>query len=368
MRAAHSALLICALLSGTRGSVYKPPKVLEVAILPGDEGDVSSTEVARRLQQLVADEALGAAAGTSFSVRLSEEELDAKVARLQNYKHLVQLGVVDDPRVVREALLAAGGNVPRAAIELRKAAEAHQGEPSATWGQEASCLSYCPTPSTSDAWAHVKTRDCFLQCYTGAAVPAAAGPADALDLELEMDLEIAEMLTAVGDKTGAPYGAKLVEAENGSGGVDASATAGPLVHLNLETSSWLIAGCALLLPVAWAISAAARRPKPRGVVEDLERLVALKASAALSDDEFAAAKRALLLGHSVANESKRADIRGLGHSQPISSSGRAGNGELSWQTGRRDSQAAERHPRVQKSKSWPFGAAEVARSPRPSVQ
>ena len=56
MRAASSAVLICALVCRASGSVYQPGK-LEVDILPGDEGDVISAEVQTRLEQLLSTEA-----------------------------------------------------------------------------------------------------------------------------------------------------------------------------------------------------------------------------------------------------------------------------------------------------------------------
>ncbi len=328
MRSARSALLVCALLSSARGSVVP---TVEVEILPGGDGDISSAELARRLRQVVASEVPGATGQfvkeSRLLVHLTEEELAAKVARLQNYKHLIKLGAVNDPSVVRAALLTAGGNVPRAAIDLRKAAEARHGETPAILAQEATCLNHCPRPRKGNAWEHVQSRDCFLQCYTGATIPPTTGGADGLELDLEMDWETAgEILTAVDGETSL-FRAKVT-------------TTFP-AQLDVDSLRWFIGACAaLLVTVAWVINAAAWRPTLPSVVGDLERLVALKTSSELTDDEFVAAKRALLLlrSEAIAKESM----------------------ETSCPTERRSKLSGELHPRIQMMKSWPLGAAEVA--------
>jgi hypothetical protein len=65
----------------------------------------------------------------AIKVELTEEEISTKVAKLQKRKDLVDLGVVGDPHAVREALVAAGGHVGRAAIALRKQKQAADAEP-----------------------------------------------------------------------------------------------------------------------------------------------------------------------------------------------------------------------------------------------
>lgn len=334
MRGVSIALLTCALFSGTCGSVHRPAGAVEVEILPGGDGDVSNAEIARRLRQIVVNEA-GAferpATDSSPPVRLTEKELASKVARLQNYEHLIKLGAVGDLSVVRAALLAAGGNVPRAAIELRKASEMRLGGAPAILAQETTCMSHCPRPRKGDAWVHVQSRDCFLQCYTGATVPTAAGEADELEPDLEMDRELAgEILAAVGGEASASRSLKV--------------TTTLAAQFDLERSCWFISACAaLLLTIVWVTGAATREAKPHCVLVDLERLVALRASSALSDDEFAAAKRALLLRSGSTATKSMDNIAGV-------------------LTGRRHRFAGEQQPRLQKSKSWPLGAAEVARS------
>lgn len=339
MRGAITGLMICAVFAETSGSVFKPG-TLEVRILPGGEGDVSSSEVARRLRQVQHD---GGFTRFGSSQHLPEEELVAKIVRLQNHKHLIELGVVSDPIVLREVLLAAGGNVPRAAIELRKAAqEAHQSDVAASWEEEASCLDSCPTQNKGDAWAHQKTRDCFLQCYAHAAGPQVPLVAD----EFERDLEIADEFWQARACPGAKHSAAVGDSVKSS----FLGACSPMLF-NLEGSSWFIGACVVfLVPVVWAIGTiTARWSKHPDIVRELERLVALKASAELTDDEFAAAKRALL------------STSGSKNPQHVPAISCARGGELSVHTCRRHSVP------VRKFKTWPCGAIETATSARTHV-
>lgn len=54
------------------------------------------------------------------AVDMTEDEVAKKAAKLQQRKDLIDLGVVSDLQAVREAVVAAGGHVGRAAIALRK--------------------------------------------------------------------------------------------------------------------------------------------------------------------------------------------------------------------------------------------------------
>jgi hypothetical protein len=60
---------------------------------------------------------------------MTEDEIAAKVTKLQKRKDLIDLGVVSDVEAVREALVAAEGHVGRAAIALRKNKQAADKDP-----------------------------------------------------------------------------------------------------------------------------------------------------------------------------------------------------------------------------------------------
>jgi hypothetical protein len=63
------------------------------------------------------------------AAQMTEDEIMAKVAKLQKRKDLIDLGVVSDVQAVREAVVAAEGHVGRAAIALRKQKQAVDKEP-----------------------------------------------------------------------------------------------------------------------------------------------------------------------------------------------------------------------------------------------
>jgi hypothetical protein len=62
-------------------------------------------------------------------VELSEQDISLKVAKLHTRQDLVELGAVGDAAAVRDAVIAAGGHVGRAAIALRKAKQAEGSQP-----------------------------------------------------------------------------------------------------------------------------------------------------------------------------------------------------------------------------------------------
>ena len=74
----------------------------------------------RNREKLRNDENEGGRGGSTktanTAAELSEAEIVAKVAKLQKRKDLIDLGVVSDMQAVREAVVAAGGHVGRAAI------------------------------------------------------------------------------------------------------------------------------------------------------------------------------------------------------------------------------------------------------------
>lgn len=67
--------------------------------------------------------------GPNKAVDMTEDEVATKAAKLQQRKDLIDLGVVSDMQAVREALVAAGGHVGRAAIALRKQKQAADKDP-----------------------------------------------------------------------------------------------------------------------------------------------------------------------------------------------------------------------------------------------
>ena len=326
---ASVALPLWTLLAAASGSVYTPEstghaKILEIEILP-EPGDDDGASVVADLQQLVGTDAgrarleqhgmlkllskevvledaatsSGGPIDFSSAVRLPEAELAKKVERLRGYKHLREMGAVDDARVVRDALVAAGGNVPRAAIELRKAAETQRADESADEDhqEDDSCWSHCsPTGPTASAWADATTRDCFLQCYSGAVPP----------LVERVELEI-EVLPGVGaDDIDAEQIAerleRLKQTEDGQTQIAACLTSAAASKApEGRRSGLMLVACGLMLltiaqftGVVLPSVRTAKPPPSPSVVDSLERLVALKVSAELSADEFLAAKRALL--------------------------------------------------------------------------
>lgn len=69
------------------------------------------------------------ATGANNAAQMTEDEIAAKVTKLQKRKDLIDLGVVSDVEAVREALVAAEGHVGRAAIALRKNKQAADKDP-----------------------------------------------------------------------------------------------------------------------------------------------------------------------------------------------------------------------------------------------
>ena len=293
MRSPTLLLLLGALLASAaavHGSVHtSTPLDVEIEILPsGGDGEPTSAEVMAKLQQLMTTEegreslrekelagllpeelSLGKFSVMAPEVRrpvdltaavtLSEDELTLKVKRLQAYKHLIELGAVKDADVVRSALMASGGNVPRAAIELRKAVER------ATGFRQ-------PTPEDEEVEVEIEI------------LPAASGPSTS---ELVAKLE------------------KLLDTEGGRAKIAESLMADPYKEWRLLTVCGVMA-LAIVALVGGGQAVRIFRDAPTSaeggtqptagasLVENLERLTALKSSGELSQLEFASAKRQLL--------------------------------------------------------------------------
>lgn len=287
-------LLLGALLgvAAVSGSVHKStPQDVEIEIMPATDSEgPSSAEVMARLQQLMTTEdgreklrqykfagALPEELGVvtvmapelrrpvdlTAAITLSEDELTTKVKRLQAYKHLIELGAVNDPDVVRSALMVSGGNVPRAAIELRKAVERATGFRR-------------PAPEDEEVEVEIEI------------LPAAEGTAGPSASDLVAKLE------------------KLLDTEDGWARIADSLTANPSTEWRLLTVCAVMALAIVALDSGKALRAF-RAPDAQGatklppqltrgtsLVENLERLTALKASGELSQHEFASAKRLLL--------------------------------------------------------------------------